>query len=319
MPHFNRRDFLKTTSAFAASGLLTPLPNLFASAAAERAFKLCLNPGSIGVSADQQTLLDMAIRHGYEAMIAMPARLAAFSEGERAAFLDKMDAHGISWGSANLPIEFRQDEKQFKDGLAALPKAAQALEQVGATRMNTWILPSDPNLTYHQNFAQHAERLRACATIVGHHGIRLGLEYVGPKTMLTRDRYPFLRTMAEARELIAAIGAPNVGLVLDSFHWFCAEDTADDIRALHPSDIVTCDLNDARADLSREAQIDNTRELPTATGVIDLRTFLQALVDIGYDGPVRAEPFNQPLRDMEPEAALKATHNTMRQAFALVE
>ena len=34
--------------------------------------------------------------------------------------------------------------------------------------------------------------------------------------------------------------------------------------------------------------MDLSRELPCATGVIDLATFLGALVKIGYDGPVRA-------------------------------
>ena len=33
------------------------------------------------------------------------------------------------------------------------------------------------------------------------------------------------------------------------------------------------------------------RELPGATGVIDLAQFIAALRRLGYDGPVRAEPF----------------------------
>ena len=65
-------------------------------------------------------------------------------------------------------------------------------------------------------------------------------------------------------------------------------------------------------------QIDGKRELPMATGVIPLQDFMDALVIIGYDGPLRAEPFNQPLRDMEDEAAVKATYDAMAKAFALV-
>jgi hypothetical protein len=41
------------------------------------------------------------------------------------------------------------------------------------------------------------------------------------------------------------------------------------------------------------------------------------LVEIGYDGPTRAEPFNQPLRDMDDEDALKATADAMKKAFKL--
>jgi hypothetical protein len=46
---------------------------------------------------------------------------------------------------------------------------------------------------------------------------------------------------------------------------------------------------------------------------------MEALVEIGYDGPVRAEPFNQPLRDMNNDDALEATYKAMSKAFALVE
>jgi sugar phosphate isomerase/epimerase len=53
--------------------------------------------------------------------------------------------------------------------------------------------------------------------------------------------------------------------------------------------------------------------------MIDLKPFLEALVAIGYDGPVRSEPFNQPLREMDNEAALKANYAAMRKAFDLVD
>ena len=186
------------------------------------------------------------------------------------------------------------------------------------TRMNTWIMPTHPTLSYTANMKQHADRLRQCAKVLGEYGIRLGLEYVGPKTLMSRSRYSFIRTMGECRELISNIGEPNVGLVLDSFHWYCAEDTAEDILSLTPSDIVTVDLNDARSDLTRDLQIDGTRELPTATGVIDLKAFLNSLVAIGYDGPVRTEPFNQPIRDMEEDKALQVNMESLKKALDLL-
>ena len=55
-----------------------------------------------------------------------------------------------------------------------------------------------------------------------------------------------------------------------------------------------------------------------ATGLIPAEKFLKALVQIGFDGPVRAEPFNQVLNDTEDEPAVKATAAAMRQAFSLV-
>jgi 2-keto-myo-inositol isomerase len=135
---------------------------------------------------------------------------------------------------------------------------------------------------------------------------------------MSRNKFAFIRTMREVRELIDATGEKNMGVQLDSFHWFCAGDTVADLLTLDREDIVTVDLNDAYAGRTADEQIDGQRELPTATGVIDLKAFLGALVQIGYDGPIRAEPFNKKLNDMENEEAVKLTAEMMTRAFALV-
>lgn len=315
----NRRKFLATSSLIAAGAMLPAFGRDKNFSFKSRKFKLCLNPGNIGVKADQEELLKMAVEYHYEAIMPMPASLAAMSDAELKAFLKKMKQQQISWGSTNLPVEFRRDEAKFKEDLAKLPEAAKALQRAGGTRMNTWIMNGNNDLTYLSNLKQHSERLGACAEILKDHDIRLGLEYVSPKTLMTRFKYPFVRSMAEARELIAEMNQTNVGLVLDSFHWYCAGDTKADILALDKSDIVTCDLNDARVGLTPDTQVDGSRELPMATGVIDLKPFLEALVAIGYDGPVRSEPFNKPLNELDNEAALKANYAAMRKAFDLVD
>lgn len=124
--------------------------------------------------------------------------------------------------------------------------------------------------------------------------------------------------MAEMRELIAEIDRENVGLVLDSWHWYTAGETVDDVRRLTNRDVVACDLNDAPRSVPVDQQRDGVRELPCATGVIDVRGFLAALAEIGYDGPVRAEPFNATLRTLPAEEAVAATAKAMKTAFALL-
>jgi sugar phosphate isomerase/epimerase len=121
------------------------------------------------------------------------------------------------------------------------------------------------------------------------------------------------------RELIAEIGRDDIGLVLDSWHWYTAGETVEDLRGLSGGDVVACDLNDAPRSVPVEQQRDGVRELPCATGVIDLRGFLKTLAAIGYDGPVRAEPFNATLRTLPPEEAVAATARAMKRAFALLE
>src|SRR5258708_35964636 len=61
------------------------------------------------------------------------------------------------------------------------------------------------------------------------HVQELGLEYVAPRTLLRRQRHIFIHTMSEMKELIVAIGTNNLGIQLDSWHWFNAEETDKDL------------------------------------------------------------------------------------------
>jgi sugar phosphate isomerase/epimerase len=283
-----------------------------------RSFRMSLNPGAVGVQLNQEELLDMASKYGFEAIIPYPDTLTGWGENKISEFVEKMRSKNITWGAAGLPMNFRVDEETHVKGLHDLPKYAWALNKAGVSRMSTWIMPTHAYLTYLENFKQHARRLRDICNILGDHGIRFGLEYVGPKTLMSSQKYSFVHSMAECKELIEAIGEPNVGFQLDSFHWFCAGETREDILSLTNDEIVTIDLNDAREGFSADEQIDGKRELPMATGVIDLKSFMEALVEIGYDGPVRAEPFNQVLNDLDNDEALKKTSESMKKAFDLV-
>ena len=274
--------------------------------------------GNLGVKADLPMAMSLAHEHGFESVAPDAGYLEPLSDGQLSDLLGDLKGKGLTWGAAGLLVDFRGDDAAFRSGMAALPAFAGALNRAGATRVGTWIRPGHDRLPYVANFRQHARRLREVTAILGAHGQRLGLEYVGPRTSWTSSRYPFIHTLAEMRELIAEIGRDDVGLVLDSWHWYTAGETAEDLRRLTGRDVVACDLNDAPRSVPVDQQRDGVRELPCATGVIDLRSFLSALAAIGYDGPVRAEPFNATLRSLPAKAAVAATASAMKRAFALL-
>jgi len=313
-----RRDFLFKATALSLTSLY---PTVLSSVLnpASRKFKICLNPGAIGVDLSQKELLQKAIAYGFEGIVPFPNQLAAMSKKSLQTFSVDMKTQNISWGTAGLPIQFRASESKFKEDLSALAKAAKTLNEVGAKRMSTWIMPTHTDLTYRKNFDSHQRRLKAVAQILADYDVKVGLEYVGPKTLMARDKYSFIRTMTELRELISAIGEPNVGFQLDAFHWFCAGESKQDLLNLKPEEIVTVDLNDAKAGRTADEQLDWERELPAGSGVVDIKEFLSALVQIGYDGPVRAEPFNTELNKLENDQALQKTINAMRNAISQIE
>jgi sugar phosphate isomerase/epimerase len=314
----NRRTFLAAglgAGLAAASWRLDALAP--ASPAPERKFFNNLSMGRIGHKATFLEALDLAARHGFEGLDPDAGYFATLSDEEMKKLLDELKSKNLRLGAAGLPVDFRKDNATFNEGLAKLPQAARTLQRAGVRRVSTYILSFSNDLTYLQNFRQHAVRLRACAEILKDHGQKLGLEYVGPKTSWTSQRHPFIHTLSETKELIVAIGTGNVGIQLDSWHWWNAEETAEDLLTLGNEDVVTVDLNDAPAGIPRDKQMDLSRELPAATGVIPVKEFLDALRKIGYDGPVHAEPFNAALRAMPREEAVAATAAAMKKAFAL--
>jgi sugar phosphate isomerase/epimerase len=317
----NRRQFVKTSVVAGLAGLAAgALPAWAADGAkAKRKFVLCLACGPIGVPDDPRKAISRATQFGFEAIEPAPQFLAKLSETELQAWLGEMKAAKLVWGSAGLPVEFRASEAAFEQSLKALPEFARSMQRAGATRVATWLSPGHKSLTYVANFRQHAKRLRETARVLGDHGLRLGLEYVGPKTSWSASRYPFIHTMAEMKDLLAEINRDNVGFLLDSWHWHTAQETGADLLSLKASDVVLCHLNDAPRGLSTEQQVDSRRELPAATGVIDVKTFLGAMIQIGYDGPVVCEPFCQDLRKMPPEQALATVAAALKKAVALAE
>lgn len=292
-----------------------------ASSAAEpraRRFTLALTPGSIGVSVKSQgELCELAAKHGFESVEPLGEELSRMSADQLKKTLEDLTSKQLVWAAAGLSVNFRKDDAAFRGELAKLPTIAAGLQRAGATRVGTWLSSSHDHLTYLANFKVHADRLREIAKILKDHGIRLGLEYVGTPSVLVKGRYPFLHTLAETRELIAEIGTGNVGIVLDTWHWWTAGDTVEDLLSLTNEHIVSVDLNDAPQGLEKRDLIDTSRELPAATGVIDVGDFVKTLVEIGYDGPIRPEPFNKALNELDNEAACAATIIAMKKAVKI--
>jgi sugar phosphate isomerase/epimerase len=314
----NRRNFIRTSSA-ALAGLSFATLAPAQEPKSKRKFTLCLACGLIGVSGDAHQVLNWATQFGFESIEPPTSFLARLSDADLQAYRDEMTAQKLVWGAAGVPVDFRSSDDAFNQGMKSLPDFSRSLQRAGVTRVATWLSPGSRSLTYMANFRLHAQRLREVARVFGDHGVRLGLEYVGPRTSWSARRFPFIHTMAEMKDLIGEIGRDNVGFLLDSWHWYTAQETEADLLTLRANDVILCHLNDAPKDVPVAQQVDNHRELPCATGVIDVKAFLGALIKLGYAGPVACEPFSQELRKLPPDQALSTVAAAMKKAAALAE
>lgn len=283
------------------------------------AMKLDLTFPKLGMKCDQRRALELAAQHGFISVGGDTSQIAAMSEADLAALDALRRQNNLTWGTCGCPVDFRRDDATFEAGLAQLSAAGPRLQQLGLKGMTTWISPAHSELTYLKNFARHVERMKRIDEMLGRYQLRLGLEYVGTQLGRFNRKHGFIHTAAEMLELIDATKGTQLGLILDSWHWWTTGETAADLASLKAAQIVSVELNDAPEGIAREQQIDGQRRLPAATGVLPIADFLKAVTSTGYDGPVYAEPFYAPLREGTVEAAAEQVAAAMKRAFALVQ
>ncbi len=188
----------------------------------------------------------------------------------------------------------------FQDSLTKLDAAAAFAAAIGCPRMMTYILSSS-DTPKEQLLPVYRQRFTDSARILARHTVRLGLEFLGPLHIRKAKPYEFIWRMNDMLAFAKECG-PNVGLLLDSWHWHHAGATTGDIVAAGRDRIVHVHFNDA-PDLPPDQIRDNQRLLP-GEGVINLTGFLQALQKIGYTDALSVEVFGR-MDQESPEVAAR--------------
>jgi len=279
-----------------------------------------LSPGAIGIRCGFVEGLDLAQKAGFggaDLNLGEAQKLA--DEKGVDAVLQLYTERGLEMGGWGLPTDWRGTDAAFFESLGKLPAQAKLANELGCFRTMTWMVGWSDDLTRKEHFDQNVRRFRLIAEILREYGHSFGLEFIGPRTSRAPHMYGFVYTMDGMLTLCCAIGTGNVGLLFDVWHWYTAQSTLDDVRKLTAEDVVYVHINDAPAGVNVLDQIDNQRCLPGETGVIPNGDLLRILNEIGYDGPVTVEPFNQPLREIaerDPLEAARVTSRSLDKVFA---
>jgi len=260
---------------------------------------------------------ELASRHGFDGIDfgVGGAQAAAAQLGG----IDAVKARLADWNVApatyGLDVEWRGDQATFEQGFAGFAERAAFAAKLGCDRCCTWMPPASnrPTAVWME---ETAARFRAIARVLGAHGARLGLEFVGPHHLRAgganaMGSEPTVWTIDGTLELIARIGEPNVGFMVDSFHQYTTGATADDLIRLGDARIVHAHINDAPAGAEPETAVDNRRVLP-GDGVIDLPAYVGGLRDAGYTGYVACEVLAPEPVAATPDAAAALIRERLR-------
>lgn len=217
----------------------------------------------------------------------------------------------LKTGAIDFPVEFRKDEATFKASLPQLEQAAPFAKAIHCPRMVTYIMSSSE--TPKDELRRiYKRRFTECARILARSDVRLGLEFLGPLQFRKMFPHEFIWRMNDMLEFAKECG-PNVGLLLDVWHWHHAGATTQDIINAGRERIVHVHFSDA-PNLPPEQIRDNQRLLP-GQGIINLVGFLHALQKIGYNDAVSVEVFGAGLNKMTPEKAARLGYETSKAVF----
>lgn len=266
----------------------------------------CLNPGNIGVALDWKDCLYLAKDNGFKG-IDIPIN----PDTPASWYRELLEQYGLFPGGMVLPYHVSDTGAKVDSAMEALPILCKTAQEIGQIRFYTWIHSFSDQMPWKENFRFHVKRLHTAAQIMDNYGCRLGLEFLGPKTLREGHRYSFIHSMEGMLELCEAIG-PNVGLLLDAYHWYTSLGTVEELHTLENSQVVYVHVNDAPEGVPVEQQQDLIRAIPGETGVIDLTGFMGALQSISYDGPIVPEPFVKSLAEMLPADAVQRVGRAMK-------
>ncbi|HYJ48058.1 MAG TPA: sugar phosphate isomerase/epimerase family protein, partial [Pyrinomonadaceae bacterium] len=133
--------------------------------------------------------------------------------------------------------------------------------------------------------------LRDLARVSAPYNVALAFEFLGQTGCS-------VQTLREAAEIVSRVGRENVGLVLDSFHFYAGNSTLESIAALDAQKLYVFHINDAE-DLPREQLEDRHRLLP-GLGILPLGEIITMLRRINYDRVTSVEIFRPEYWERDP-------------------
>jgi 2-keto-myo-inositol isomerase len=133
--------------------------------------------------------------------------------------------------------------------------------------------------------------LRELASIAERHSVALAFEFLSQKDCS-------VQTLELADEIIQKVNRRNIGLVIDSFHFYVGGSTIKMIDALDPKRVFIFHINDAE-DLPLDQLTDAHRLLP-GLGTLKLKEMIEAFKRIGYDQVASVEIFRPEYWERDP-------------------
>lgn len=270
--------------------------------------KLALN-GATTMRADLATDLHAAQAAGFDYLEIWAAKLRVFLKARSTAELKDLFAEsGLAPLSINSieHITFR-DTKAYE----SIKRECEELSRIAAAVGCPCIVVVPGRLpnggaSRETVITESVRVLNELCDVAAAHNVSLAFEFLGQ----TDCSVP---TLDLAHEIVREVNRKDLGVVIDSFHFYAGNSTFEMIEVLDPGLIQIFHINDAE-DLPRTQLEDRHRLLP-GLGILPLQQMLAAFRKIGYNKVASVEIFRPEYWERDPFELAREAHTATKRVI----
>lgn len=254
--------------------------------------QIALN-GATTMKADLETDIRAASQAGFDFLEIWASKLRVFLDSHTAPELNRLfETLRIKPYSINSieRITFR-DRAGHRSLLAECENLCRIAAEIRCPYLVVVPSPMPPATSRSEVIEESARVLGELGGIAEKFGVGLAFEFLGQPDCS-------VQTLELANEIVRKTARSNVGLVIDSFHFYAGGSTIESIDVLDASRLFIFHINDAE-DLPREQLEDRHRLLP-GLGILPLKDIVGALRRIGYDRVASVEIFRPEYWERDP-------------------
>lgn len=276
----------------------------------ELKMKIALN-GATTMHADLVTDIKAASQAGFELIEIWAAKLRIFLKENSVADLKKLlIEHNLQPYSINSieHITFRNDEDYAKIKAECEELSAIAGE-IGCPYVVVVPGKLPENGTKDEIIDESVKVLNELGDIAEKHNVSLAFEFLGQTDCS-------VQTLDLCNEIVEKIDRPNIGNVLDTFHFYAGNSTFEAIDSLNPEKLFIFHINDAE-DMPKEELTDAHRLYP-GLGILPIKQIKAYFDKIGYNKMVSIEIFRPEYWNQDPFEVAKLAKSHTESVLELI-
>ncbi len=260
--------------------------------------KLALNGATI-MRAPIQEDVEIAAECGYGALEIWAGKLDAYRRTHTIEDLaERMRTLGVlPWCINSIEDITYRDAAGRRELLDELRRTVAVARAIGAPAIVVVPGHHPDRYSRHEAVQDAVEVLRTMSDVAGDVG--LAFEFLGKPGCA-------VPTLDMATEIIARVDRPNVGMVIDTFHFYAGGSSLDDLRHVPVDKLTVVHLNGCE-DRPRDELTDGHRLYP-GEGIIPIESILAALRARGYDGVASVEIFRPQYWAQDPRQVARTAY-----------